>query len=192
MKWPLFRSARRETTIEALYGAIVAQARSASFYRDYGVADTVDGRFDMIVLHAALFLDRVADEPEEIKALGQGIFDRFCRDMDANLREMGVSDLGVPREMRRMGEAFYGRSVAYRAALREDDNAALVEALKRNVYAGQPTAAPDPLAAYVRRAVGRLRTQDASALAAGHLHWPDLDPISAVGGEAAASTAART
>ena len=41
-------------------------------------------------------------------ALAQGVFDEFCRDMDHNLREMGISDQGVPRQMRRVGEAFYG------------------------------------------------------------------------------------
>ena len=51
------------------------------------------------------------------RSLGQRLFDTFCRDLDDNLREMGVGDLAVPKQMRRFGEAFYGRQAAYLAAL---------------------------------------------------------------------------
>ncbi|HXW30910.1 MAG TPA: ubiquinol-cytochrome C chaperone family protein, partial [Xanthobacteraceae bacterium] len=65
-------------TIRNLYGAIVAQARAPSFYAAYLVPDTVEGRFDMIVLHLALVLRRLRREPARVKALGQGVFDLFC------------------------------------------------------------------------------------------------------------------
>ena len=142
MIFPLFRrEPRGPDTISTLYGMIVAQARLPCFYRDYAVADTVNGRFDLIVLHLALVLDRLAQDPA-LQSLGQGIFDRFCQDMDHNLREMGVGDLKVPKEMRRMGEAFYGRAQAYRAALGGRRTIGpLVEALERNIYGGSPAAA---------------------------------------------------
>src|ERR1700686_3698749 len=128
MIFPLFRrKPRGPDTISALYGMIVAQARMPYFYREYAVADTVNGRFDLIVLHLALVLDRLAQDPA-LQTLGQGVFDRFCQDMDDNLREMGIADLKVPKEMRRMGEAYYGRSQAYRAALAANDNGLLVVA----------------------------------------------------------------
>src|SRR3989442_6857779 len=111
---PLFRRSPNPS-IAALYGAIVAQARLAVFYQTYGVADTVLGRFDLIVLHLALVLRRLRRDHE--KAVAQGVFDAFCRDMDDNLREMGVGDQAVPEQMRRVGEAFYGRAQAYDAAL---------------------------------------------------------------------------
>ena len=86
------------------------------FYRDYGVADTIDGRFDLLVLHLAVIIDRLAEEPESREA-GPALFDHFCQDMDHNLREMGIGDLSVPKEMQRIGQAFYGRAQAYRSAL---------------------------------------------------------------------------
>jgi len=116
MIFPLFRRSARPDTISTLYGTIVAQARMPCFYRDYAVADTVNGRFDLLVLHLELVLYRLTDEPA-LKEFGQALFDRFCQDMDHNLREMGVGDLSVPKEMRRIGEAFYGRAQAYRTAL---------------------------------------------------------------------------
>src|SRR5438105_12562141 len=119
----LFRPTRRPDTIAALYGAIVAQARHPAFYVHYGVPDTMEGRFDMIVLHAALFFRRLRGESNADRALGQSVFDLFCRDMDHSLREIGVGDLAVPKHMLRLAEAFYGRAAAYDLAIASDDSA---------------------------------------------------------------------
>ena len=132
----LFRRTPRVDTIACLYGTIVAQARTRAFYQIYGVPDTVNGRLEMIMLHAVLILQRLEREPAAVRALGQGIFDRFCRDMDESMREMGVGDLAVPRKMRRIGEAFYGRQATYREALVAADEQPLAAALQRNVFAG--------------------------------------------------------
>ena len=95
--------------------------------------------------------------------LAQGVFDAFCRDMDDNLREMGISDQGVPRQMRKVGEAFYGRAQAYEAALGEPDGS-LAAALARNVYGvAEPPVAAVTLAAYVRQAVDSLAGQELGA-----------------------------
>jgi cytochrome b pre-mRNA-processing protein 3 len=170
----LFLRSARSDTISTLYGMIVAQARLPCFYRDYGVADTVNGRFDLIILHLTLVLDRLAAEPE-LRQLGQGLFDHFCRDMDANLREMGVGDLSVPKEMRRIGDAFYGRSQAYLAALTPYEAQELAEVVSRNVYEARlgPEAAPRRLAAYMRQAHHNLTVQNAVALGRGELRFPD-------------------
>ena len=174
MIFPLFCRNARSDTISTLYGMIVAQARLPSFYRDYAVPDTVNGRFDLLVLHLGLVLDRFAQDAG-LKELGQAVFDRFCRDMDHNLREMGVGDLSVPKEMRRMGGAFYGRTQTYRTALAAEDDRALAEALTRNIYGGAPPsrAVAGRLAVYMREAVRDLNAQPASALLAGRLSLPD-------------------
>jgi cytochrome b pre-mRNA-processing protein 3 len=174
MKFPLFRCTARQNTISTLYGTIVAQARLPCFYREYGVPDTVNGRFDLLVLHLTMVLDRLADEPQ-LRELGQALFDHFCTDMDHNLREMGVGDLSVPKHMQRVGEAFYGRAQAYRAGLARKGQGALWEALERNVYgqemASQAVAAR--LAAYMREAVADLRAQPPSQVLAGKLTMPN-------------------
>ena len=103
--------------IRRLYGAIVAQARAPEFYTDYGVPDTVEGRFDMVVLHVYLVFRRLAEAGEAARARGQEMFDLFIEDMDASMRELGVSDLAVPRKMRAMAEGYYGRTGVYDAAL---------------------------------------------------------------------------
>jgi cytochrome b pre-mRNA-processing protein 3 len=175
MLFPRFRrEPRGPDTISVLYGMIVAQARLPCFYRDYAVADTVNGRFDLIVLHLAMVLDRLALDPA-MRSLGQGIFDRFCQDMDHNLREMGIGDQKVPKEMQRIGEAFYGRAFAYKAALAAADGQVLVDAIARNIFGGaQPVpAGATRLAAYMRVAVGDLASRGSAGLAAGELSFPD-------------------
>jgi cytochrome b pre-mRNA-processing protein 3 len=163
-----------------LYGAIVAQARSEAFYRDYGVPDSVNGRFEMVVLHLLLALRRLG--PGDVRGPAQLLFDLFCSDMDGNLREIGVGDLAVPREMRRMGEAFYGRRAAYEAALNAADRDALAAALARNVF-GSAAAPGDPawagakkLASYVMAAEHALAAQD---LGDGHVEFPDPAAVTA-------------
>src|SRR6202166_2603913 len=120
-----------------LYGRIVAQARAAPFYLIGGVPDTVNGRFEMVVLHTVLVLRRLESEPDPVRALGQALFDRFCGDMDGSLREMGVGDLAVPDKMRKIGEAFYGRQAVYAAALAARDPEPLIAALARNVFGAE-------------------------------------------------------
>ena len=175
MIFPLFRRRVRPDTISTLYGTIVAQARLPCFYREYGVPDTVNGRFDLLVLHLALVLDRLADE-SQLRELGQALFDHFCTDIDRNLREMGIGDLSVPKHMQRVGEAFYGRAQAYRAGLARDGRQALVEALERNIYRQEGAtnrAAAARLAIYMRGTVGELRVQSPSEVLAGRLTMPD-------------------
>lgn len=174
---PLFRRSPKPT-IAALYGAVVAQARRERFYRDYGVADTVLGRFDMIVLHTALLLRRMRAGDAAMQTLSQGVFDAFCLDIDHNLREMGISDQGVPRQMKRVGEAFYGRVRAYDTALAQADDGPLADALARNVYADAPQAhvAAVRLVPYVRHVVDTLESQSLGAIARGEVRFPEPEP----------------
>ena len=167
-----FRRAHQNRNIHALYGAIVAQARSPAFYTAYGVADTVEGRFELIVLHLVLLLERLGRD-EAAASVGQQLFDVFCRDLDDNLREMGVGDLAVPRKMRRFGEAFYGRQGAYRAALASADAQALEKAFARNIFGtdGVDDRAAR-LARYARALVQLLDAEAEDALIAGMAAFP--------------------
>jgi cytochrome b pre-mRNA-processing protein 3 len=176
MMLKLFRRTPRDDSIARLYGTIVAQARAPAFYQAYGVPDTVNGRLEMIMLHTVLFLRRLDGEAAPARALGQKLFDQFCRDMDGNMREMGVGDLTVPRRMRRIGDAFYGRQAAYRAALDAPGDDRLAAALQRNVFAGgSHDGAAFRLAVYVREAVRRLAGQDGFERA--QLAFPDPEQV---------------
>lgn len=160
-------------TIEAIYGMIVAQAREPAFYKTLGVQDSVNGRFEMIVLHLWLVL-RQARLQSDNTAFGQALFDYFCSDMDANLREMGVGDLIVPKRMQKFGEAFYGRAAAYDRAMADETNPheAMAKALCRNVLNGFGLDKARQLEAYVGNAATTLARVDASALRSGHWRFP--------------------
>jgi cytochrome b pre-mRNA-processing protein 3 len=189
MMFHFFRRNSSNHSIASLYGTIVAQARAAPFYRNYGVPDTVNGRFEMVVLHAVLVLRRLESEPAPGRRLGQALFDRFCRDMDGGLREMGVGDLAVPAKMRKIGEAFYGRQAAYGAALAAPGLEPLAAALARNVFGaktgtelGGTAAGVIRLATYVRAAAGQIADQDGDALRHAELNFPDPEGMTVAGG----------
>ena len=170
----LMRRDPLDANIEKLYGAIVAQARAPAFYAAYGVPDTAAGRFDMIVLHVHLVVRRLVGEGAERSTAGQELCERFFSDMDANLRELGVGDLSVPRQMRGIAEAYYGRAKSYDAALRETGEAALAAALARNVF-GKPepvSATAERLARYVRLLQGMVLSQSDASIARGEIACP--------------------
>jgi cytochrome b pre-mRNA-processing protein 3 len=162
---------RRETAL-ALYGQIVRQARSPAFYGAFGVADTLDGRFDLVVLHAYLVLRRLRGGGRAAKKLSQSVFDVMFADMDRSLREIGVSDHSIAKRVRDMIKAFYGRVAAYDRALAAPA-AELPAALLRNVYREGEGRRPEAakLADYVRRQAARLEAQPLAALLRGELSF---------------------
>lgn len=129
-----FGGKKKDPRVRAVYNRLVAQARLPVFYRHYGVADTLSGRFDMIVLHAFLFFHRIKNEQDGARDFGQEVFDTLFEDMDGSLREMGVGYQAVPKRIKKMGEAFYGRVAAYDEAIEKNDPGALCEALHRNIF----------------------------------------------------------
>jgi cytochrome b pre-mRNA-processing protein 3 len=174
MVWPLnhFRKSPKPLrgTIQTMYGMIVTQAREPLFYRDLGVPDTVNGRFDVLVLHLWMVLRRLTGL-ETGAALRQALFDRFCEDMDANLREMGVGDLTVPKRMQEFGEAFYGRSAAYDLALAEGREE-LAQALCRNILDGQQIENARRLAFYAEAGIKALAELDDATIRSGSWRFP--------------------
>ena len=174
MLWPFnhFRKPRIAPpgTIEAIYGMIVAQAREPLFYRDLAVPDTVNGRFDLLLMHLWLVLRRLKSVTAG-KDLSQALFDHFCNDMDDNLRELGVSDLKVPKRMLAFGEAFYGRTAAYDMALTEGREA-FAQALCKNVLNGENIEQARQLAGYAEAVMAALDRQDEAALMDGTFTFP--------------------
>lgn len=165
---------RRERIALDLYLAVVGQARLPVFYERLGVADTVDGRFDLVVLHAFVLMRRLGTETggeaEEARALSQALFDIMFADMDQSLREMGVSDISVGRKVKQMASAFYGRISVYESGISQGADA-LAEAIARNLYRTAPPSAelPARMAAYCLRQAGHLATQPVAELLAGRI-----------------------
>jgi cytochrome b pre-mRNA-processing protein 3 len=159
------------------YRALVARARQPFFYRELGVPDTVEGRFDLIVLHLVLLVRRLSKEGEIGSALAQEVFDLFIRDMDRSIREMGVSDLGMKRRMRDVARSFYGRAEAYSGPLDADDRVELAKALHRNFFPEESQAAgASRLASQVEATVAALAATTRDELLSGEAFFGVLEP----------------
>ncbi len=196
----LFRRPPHERSGFLLYGQAVATARHGWFYRDpaepatrglgvpdtrglgvpdtrgLGVPDTLDGRFDVVGLHAILLIQRLRSDPDKEGAkLAQAVFDAMFADMDQNLRQMGVGDLSVGKKVKDMWNAFHGRAQAYEPALTACAPAALAVALQRNIWrdeAAEPTPAAARLAAHALACAAALGAQPLAALVAGQVRFP--------------------
>jgi cytochrome b pre-mRNA-processing protein 3 len=167
------------TPEQRLYVEAVRQARAPAFYGTGRVADTVEGRFEALCLHGFLVLHRLKREGGPGRALGQKFFDVMFADMDRNLREIGIGDLGVGKRIKLLAENFYGRIKSYEAAL-SDEPGVLEAAIARNLLtetavartAGESTSAPPfagAVARYIRREVTDLAGQPYTALAEGRI-----------------------
>jgi cytochrome b pre-mRNA-processing protein 3 len=149
----LFRLSANRAVIDRLSGEIVAAARRPALFAEYGIEDSVDGRFEALTLHAALVLRRLNRMPPPGPEMAQDLADSIFRSFDAALRERGIGDLSVPRHMKTFAAAFLGRAAVYDLSLKGGAQG-LSAALLRNVYAGYGN--PDRLARYVRVAVEAL------------------------------------
>ncbi len=146
-----------------------------AFYTEYGVSDTFEGRFELLALHAGLVLRRLNAAEPPGPAVAQDLIDTIFGHLDADLREAGVGDITVPKRMKKLAEAFLGRSSAYDQALRQDPDA-LAAALARNVFAGRGDGTR--LAAYVSMACRSLESAPLASLLSQSLPFPDPLSIS--------------
>jgi len=179
----LFRTDPVRDAAERAYCRVVEQARQPWFFLEAGVPDTLDGRFELICLHAFLYLHRLKTERPQSTRVGQRFFDLMFDDFDRSLREMGTGDLSVGRHVKRMAQAFYGRIAAYEHGLAEGD-AVLQPALARNLYGTAMSASADHLqamASYMRREAANLGRQDVAALIIGEISFGQLAAAATAG-----------
>ena len=175
MIFRLFRRTGNRAVIAGLYAATVAAARQPELFTSLGMLDTFEGRFESVTLHAALVLRRLNALPSPGPEMAQDLIDAVFRHFDHTLREMGVGDTVVPKRMKRMAEAFLGRSSAYDEALRCGSEV-LSGALARNVLATKDDAVPAtlaPLTRYVEAATLLLDEASLQAFVDGRLPFPE-------------------
>jgi len=166
------RDGRREL-IETVYTRIAQASRQPGLYVAGEVPDTVEGRFECLSLHMVLVFRRLRALPPPASDLGQDLADAFFRSLDQSLRQMGVGDLAVPKRMKTLAEAFYGRAHAYDAALDAGDAEALAAVLARNVTGGEEPARR--LAAYAIEAEATLAGQDLDGMIASGPVFPAIE-----------------
>jgi cytochrome b pre-mRNA-processing protein 3 len=167
----LFRKDPRRELVVNLHDRIVAAARAPALYGRLGASDTLEGRFETLALHAVLVLRRLRGLPPPADDLAQDLVDALFGGLDASLRQIGVGDMAVPKRMKKLAQAFYGRAGAYDGALDARDEPALVAALARNVTGDEGPARA--LARYVLAAERSLAGQDLADLVTSGPAFPD-------------------
>jgi cytochrome b pre-mRNA-processing protein 3 len=161
----LRKSAARKREGATLHDALVTRARQPVFFTDFGVADSIDGRFDILVFHAWLALAELQARGADLQA--QGLTDALFTGFDDAMREQGSGDMGMGRKMKSFANAFYGRLGAYQQAGTERE---LAIALAKNLWRGaEPDARATRLAAYAQTARAHLRQSLPDALDFGPL-----------------------
>lgn len=166
----LIRPGRARAAAQRLYAATVAAARDPALYRDLGAPDTPDGRFEVYTLFVLLVLERLRAEGAAAGALAQAFFDAYLSGLDHALRELAVGDLTVPKHMRKLGEAFYGRGKALDEALAALPDRGPLEALVgRTVFSGAAEADPGPFAGRILEVRASLAATPGAILLGGEL-----------------------
>lgn len=135
---------KRDPQADELYAAVVRHARDPWYYSHGNVADTVDGRFDMVAVMLSLALVRLERTGPATRPVRDRLRELFVDDMDQSVREMGVGDLSVGKHVKRMMGALDGRLMTYRPLLEARDHGQLMAALERNLYRGEPSSNHSP------------------------------------------------
>jgi cytochrome b pre-mRNA-processing protein 3 len=166
----LFQRSANRQLIDRLSGEIVAAARDPVLFTEYGIEDSLEGRFETLTLHAVLVLRRLNRMDPPAPEIAQDLTDAIFRSFEIALREMGVGDISVPKRMKSVAGAFLGRAAAYDMALRRG-TPALKASLARNVYDGRKN--PDRLARYVETANEALVEASLEAFTQGPVPFPE-------------------
>jgi len=144
---------RRKATAQNFYGSIVAQARQADFCAKLHVPDSLEGRFELLVIHVFLVTNALQRAGREYGELTKNLVGLFITDVDATMRELGVSDMRVSKKMHALTDVFYSRMHVYRDALEGKGLDALASVLLEHVYLGRSARRNDSrkLASYMMR-----------------------------------------
>ncbi|MEL7047565.1 MAG: ubiquinol-cytochrome C chaperone family protein [Pseudomonadota bacterium] len=191
LNWWKNRQSEQQSA-DRLYEAIVTQARTPQFYSHLNVPDTIDGRYELIVLHLFLVMERLRADDERTAGVARRTLERFVEDMDDCMREIGVSDLKVPKKVKEAASGFYDRAIMLRDALPDhagagettaivtdaaatpgrSDNAAMTDYFER-IFADQhietestqdPATDENPAAQIDKRALARYAVAAAKAV----------------------------
>lgn len=185
-----FVSVPEPSVAHLLYEELVPHARFFVFYQHLGVPDTPEGRFEILALHVGLTVRRLLALDDESRAIGQALFDLMIADLDMNLRELGVGDLSVGKQVKRMAGLFYARLSVLNEVFDQGRTEALAPMLRTNVFgSASPT---DQSVAHLAEIVvtleQALERQASADLKAGHITLPDEQVLIDLGGHRSAES----
>lgn len=138
----LFGPTQADHDAHTLYVQLIDQARKPAFFRSpFNAPDNMEGRFEVILLHLAL-LDHFLNGLAGSETLRRDVQELLIRDMDRSLRELGIGDMSIGKQMKKVGAGMLGRLNSYEAAIAADDETKTTELvaaiIDRNIdFAGE-------------------------------------------------------
>lgn len=172
----LFAKSTANPVPQQLYGAVMAQSRNSAFYTNFGIADTVTGRFDVLSLHMVLLARRLAGERDALaQDLSQAVFDAFTANLDDGLRAIGIGDNSVPKRKKALVHGYYAQIEAFAAALATENADLLAKRAAERFFSGKDGPDAVKMARYMQAAAKRLDAQPLAAFLTGVLEFPAPD-----------------
>jgi cytochrome b pre-mRNA-processing protein 3 len=120
----------------ALFEALVGEARQPHWYVEGQVPDTIDGRFAVIATVAALATVRLERGGEAARTESVALAERFVEAMDAEHRQLGISDPALGKKVRQLVGALGRRVELWRGSLAGADE--WRETVSRSLFGGLP------------------------------------------------------
>ena len=178
----LFNKNSREDVPHRIYGGVVAQARNSALYEEFGVPDTVIGRYDMLALHVFMLSYRLKrsapQDKKECVALSQSVFDLFISDIERGLRDIGFADTSVYKRNKRFARSYFALIEEFDQALEDSDVETIISTVKKRYFDTLPKTKQLPfskvLAQYMIKMTAHLAAQRDQALLSGELVWPPI------------------
>ena len=174
MIFSFFRRSQNDRIIDQLHGEVMAAARQPYFFTHMGVADTLEGRFECLALLSTPVILALAAHKEPGAQMAQDLTDAIFAHLDIALRETGVSDVGIPKKMKKLAQSYLGRAAAYRGALVAGDDQALQDAIARNLYGGEGPFAGE-MARFIKACAEDLAKLPLDTYVAGHAPFPSAE-----------------
>lgn len=174
-----FKKSSSQPAPQHIYGSLMTHSRSATFFTDYGIPDSVMGRFDVLSLHIYLLARRLREEGSPISQdLSQEVFDLYVSDVERALRELGIGDTSVPKKKKKMIRSFYGQIDDFDEAINKSDKATIIEKIKNRYLSETENPNPEILCEYMLATEAHLKAQEMKSVLSGEVTW--LQPESFV------------
>lgn len=151
-------------TAHDFYGSIVALSRQPRLFDEFGIPDSVEGRFEVLTAHMFLYMERLRREGKAGASLAQELVDLCFKDLDISNRELGVGDLKVPKKMRQLAAVFAARIDGYRETIEADDPSLLERRIAESLPLADDTDPSVAFADYLRRVHALLQSEEMNKL----------------------------
>lgn len=140
----LFKTKTDENAQAAMiYTQIMTRIEQPDFYKKFGLEQNLDTVMQALFLHLCMVMI-VLKHAGNREAQSQAIFDYCFKAIEISYMEAGAGDYSIGHKMKKALKFFYGSLAVYENAVLESSNAALEDALQKNMYIKQ-IATPEQL-----------------------------------------------